>query len=150
MSTIISMRILVKRECAAEFLDAFSWGHLVVYDIYDDEKGWEFFIQPERMGNAEPLILYEKVKDYVHDIHYIIFGDDEIKPNVNERSYPWLSCKLESKFDDKDYVLMYCNGCGKKTFRAEAQAYTSTDIPYALGKCTECGCEKAKVGKDGS
>lgn len=87
------MRIKVKRECAEKFLDAFSWKHVIVTDIHDDEDGWEWFTQAEQIGYAEPNCLYEKVKDYVHDIWWTTIGDVDLKVGKDNKGDGWESCK---------------------------------------------------------
>ena len=97
MSAIIMMRLEVKRGKIKEFMDWLCWKHIVITDVHDNPRSYEFFTQPEQMGYAEPELIYNQIKDMVIDIWYSCVGDGDLKPGKNEDYYGWASCKKETE-----------------------------------------------------
>ena len=102
MGSYIAVKAEVKNEHMKEFLLECLKKYMLIDVQYYDEKDdtSNVFLDPEVMGYAEPMAFYDKVKDYVVDVWYLILGDSFVKAGEDDPEYYWQSCMKQRESGD--------------------------------------------------
>ncbi len=88
------MRTEVKRDKIREFMDELGKVYFRIDSIYNFDLVYDITFGVELMGYAEPVIFYEKIKNFVVDLWYMTVGDTNLHRGHNMPE-KWLSCKKE-------------------------------------------------------